>query len=172
MSIIALAGMLYALILKAKRGDPLAEIIKRSLDVFTIVVPPALPGALTACLAYAQSRLKNKNVYCISPRAINLCGTLNTFVFDKTGTLTEDGLDLKFVLPVNKSKSTFEQSIKDAKTFCLDSKLLKAMASCHSLTYIHGILSGDPLDLKSNFKNPYNKIWSSNNKLFIFSFVF
>jgi cation-transporting ATPase 13A3/4/5 len=26
--------------------------------------------------------------------------------------------------------------------------MLKAMASCHSLTYIHGILSGDPLDLK------------------------
>lgn len=150
LSIIALIGMLYSLILKVKRGDPLGEIIKRSLDVFTIVVPPALPGALTACLAYAQNRLKNKNVYCISPRTINLCGTLNCFVFDKTGTLTEDGLDLKFVLQVNKENSSFEQPIKSSSMLTDDNKMLKAMASCHSLTYIHGILSGDPLDLKSN----------------------
>jgi cation-transporting ATPase 13A2 len=148
LSAIALVGMVYTLILKVKRGDPWDLILKRSLDIFTVVVPPALPGALTACLAYAQSRLKNKNVYCISPRTINLCGTLNCFVFDKTGTLTEDGLDLKFVLPVNKITNSFDPSVVDSKKFLTSDKMLKAMASCHSLTYIHGILSGDPLDLK------------------------
>lgn len=99
LSVIALAGMIYTLIVKLERKTDIREIILRVLAVVTTVVPPALPSALTACLVYAQERLKTKDIYCISPNAINLCGSLNTFVFDKTGTLTEDGLDLKFVLP-------------------------------------------------------------------------
>ena len=67
LSLIALAGMIFSLVLKIKSGNPYDEIIKRTLDVVTIVVPPALPGALTACLVYAQIRLKKKNIFCISP---------------------------------------------------------------------------------------------------------
>ena len=149
LSIIAIIGMAYSLILKIRRGNPVAEIIKRSLDVITVCVPPALPGALTACLAYAQNRLKKKDIYCIRPSSINLCGTLNTIVFDKTGTLTEDGLDLKYVLPANQQVNSFGKLIKHALEFeANSSKLLRAMATCHSLTYIHGELAGDPLDLK------------------------
>ena len=145
---IASIGLIYSVTLKIKRGNPVGEIIKRSLDIFIICVPPALPGALTACLAYAQSRLKKKQIYCISPSSINLCGTLNTVVFDKTGTLTEDGLDLKYVLPVNSATNSFEDLIETTSELSIQSKLLRAMTTCHSLTRIHSQLLGDPLDLK------------------------
>ncbi len=65
----------------------------------TIVVPPALPAAMTVGTVYAQNRLKKKLIYCISPPRINISGKLKLVCFDKTGTLTEDGLDLWGVLP-------------------------------------------------------------------------
>jgi P-type E1-E2 ATPase len=124
--------------------------------VVTIVVPPALPGALTACLVYAQVRLRKRGIFCISPSSINICGTLNTFVFDKTGTLTEDGLDLKFVVPVKTSKtsskrefSTLITRVRELDKSNHEGELIdKAMATCHSLTYIYGEIAGDPLELK------------------------
>ena len=51
--------------------------------MITIAVPPALPAALSAGLVYAQNRLKKVNIFCISPRSINICGSVNTVVFDK-----------------------------------------------------------------------------------------
>jgi cation-transporting P-type ATPase 13A2 len=148
LSIIAIAGMIYTLIVKIQRDVGVREIILRVLAVVTTVVPPALPSALTACLVYAQDRLKKKDIYCISPSSINLCGTLNCFVFDKTGTLTEDGLDLKFVMPLkSQNKKEFGKLVEYSKN--LDQgDLIEAMATCHSLTYINGELAGDPLDLK------------------------
>ncbi len=65
------------------RREPFAVIFKRTIDVITIAVPPALPAALSAGLVYAQNRLKKDNIFCISPRSINICGSINTVVFDK-----------------------------------------------------------------------------------------
>jgi cation-transporting ATPase 13A3/4/5 len=65
------------------RSEPVGVIIKRTIDVITIAVPPALPAALSAGLVYAQNRLKKTNIFCISPRSINICGSINTVVFDK-----------------------------------------------------------------------------------------
>jgi len=80
------------------------DIIKRALDIITIVVPPALPAAMTVGTVYAQNRLKKKQIYCISPPRINISGKLKLVCFDKTGTLTEDGLDLWGVLEVDQNK--------------------------------------------------------------------
>lgn len=68
--------------------------IIRALDIVTIVVPPALPAAMTVGTLNAQGRLRRKNIFCISPQRINFCGKLKLICFDKTGTLTEDGLNL------------------------------------------------------------------------------
>jgi cation-transporting ATPase 13A3/4/5 len=65
------------------RHEPFIVIFKRTIDVITIAVPPALPAALSAGLVYAQNRLKKDNIFCISPRSINICGSINTVVFDK-----------------------------------------------------------------------------------------
>jgi predicted P-type ATPase len=159
LALIALCGMIFAIVVKTMKKNPITDIIKRSLDIITIAIPPALPGALAAGLIYAQNRLRISKIYCISPRTINIVGTINTFVFDKTGTLTEDGLDLKSVLPIKKSKSgdsesgvevSFDNHIYDVDEFGTDvgNSFLEAMATCHSLTRIHGELAGDPLDCK------------------------
>lgn len=42
----------------------------------------------------------------------------------------------------------FEDEIKDVSEFKKGSQMLEAMASCHSITRIHGDLAGDPLDCK------------------------
>jgi cation-transporting ATPase 13A3/4/5 len=75
-------------------GVDASSIVIRTLDLVTIVVPPALPAAMTCGIVFAQHRLKKLNIFCISPRTINICGGINLFCFDKTGTLTEDGLDV------------------------------------------------------------------------------
>lgn len=59
------------------------ELIIRALDVVTIVVPPALPAAMTTGTIYAQSRLKKQGIFCISPPRINVSGKVSVFCFDK-----------------------------------------------------------------------------------------
>ena len=139
-------------------------------DLITIVIPPALPAAITIGSLYAENRLKRKGIYCISPRTINVSGSVNCVCFDKTGTLTEDGLDLMGVVQITKNaKDSWKtehmlENNKDVDThqngdtvFCkldrktksLDnhSKFVQGMATCHSLTTIDGKLSGDPIDV-------------------------
>ncbi len=82
---IALLGMIAAIAMKVIYANPVEDVIQRSLDIITIAIPPALPGALTAGIVYAQIRLKDNKIFCISPRTINVCGSINTIVFDKTG---------------------------------------------------------------------------------------
>ena len=73
-------------------------------------------------------------------------------MFDKTGTLTEDGLDMKCVLPTRNDPATgaasFGDKITDAEALPNHAPILEAMASCHSITRIHGDIAGDPLDCK------------------------
>lgn len=61
----------------------MGEIILRTLDIITIVVPPALPAAMTIGTVYSQNRLKNLKIFCISPPRINVCGKLKLACFDK-----------------------------------------------------------------------------------------
>uniref|UniRef100_UPI00398F3317 polyamine-transporting ATPase 13A3 n=1 Tax=Pristiophorus japonicus TaxID=55135 RepID=UPI00398F3317 len=140
-------GFLYTIINSVLNGVRVATIIIESLDIITITVPPALPAALTAGIAFAQRRLKKLGISCINPQRINICGQLNLICFDKTGTLTEDGLDIWGIQRVeNNSFLPSEQSI--CKESLVKSQFVACMATCHTLTKIDGKLSGDPLDLK------------------------
>jgi hypothetical protein len=58
-------------------------ILLRTLDIITIVVPPALPAAMTAGTVYSQNRLKKLGIFCISPPRINVCGKVKLVCFDK-----------------------------------------------------------------------------------------
>ncbi|KAF5894718.1 putative cation-transporting ATPase 13A3 isoform X1, partial [Clarias magur] len=140
-------GFIYSIVLSVMNKVPAKTIIIESLDIITITVPPALPAAMTAGIVYAQRRLKNLGIFCISPQRINICGQLNLICFDKTGTLTEDGLDLWGVQRAEDGR--FHLSEENAyKESLVKSHFVACMASCHSLTKIEGKLSGDPLDLK------------------------
>ncbi|XP_032308045.1 polyamine-transporting ATPase 13A3 isoform X2 [Drosophila ananassae] len=146
LAIIACFGFIYTLISKILRGTDPVKIAVESLDLITIVVPPALPAAMTVGRFYAQKRLKANNIFCISPRSINVAGSINCCCFDKTGTLTEDGLDMWGVVPKS-STNQFQIPLRDVLRLPYD-HFLFGMVTCHSITILNGIMMGDPLDLK------------------------
>lgn len=140
----AMVGFIYTITMMVLRGEDTDTVIVRACDLITIAIPPALPAALSVGIVFAQRRMKVAQIYCISPRSINMCGSIDIVCFDKTGTLTEEGLDMHSVVPVNSGR--FEPAIQDLKRVS-HGHFLYAMATCHSLTIIDGVLSGDPLEL-------------------------
>lgn len=66
-------------------------------------------------------------------------------LFLQTGTLTHDGLDMNSVLPCD--GAIFSKPVINIRELDSKSELVKAMATCHSITRIDGQLNGDPLDL-------------------------
>lgn len=83
LGLVAGIGFIYTLCTKIIRGVPATKIAIEALDLITIAVPPALPAAMTVGRMYAQKRLKNNNIYCISPRSINVSGSIDCVCFDK-----------------------------------------------------------------------------------------
>ncbi|XP_053168236.1 polyamine-transporting ATPase 13A3 isoform X4 [Hemicordylus capensis] len=144
---VAGVGFLYTVVISILYQVEASTIIIESLDIITITVPPALPAAMTAGIVYAQRRLKKVGVFCISPQRINICGQLNLVCFDKTGTLTEDGLDLWGMQRVEQAHFLLPEE-SPCHPSLVKSPFVACMATCHSLTKIAGVLSGDPLDLK------------------------
>ncbi|KAM3727132.1 putative cation-transporting ATPase W08D2.5 [Dirofilaria immitis] len=149
---IAFCGFSYTIVTMILRGTNVRKVIVRALDIITVVVPPALPAAMSVGILASQMRLHRKDVYCISPSTINTCGAINVVCFDKTGTLTEDGLDLHSVCPVVHSDDKepifrHEFPSLNVKEMWNYRKLVEAVSTCHSLTCINGVLCGDPLDL-------------------------
>uniref|UniRef100_A0AAR2JLH3 P-type ATPase A domain-containing protein n=1 Tax=Pygocentrus nattereri TaxID=42514 RepID=A0AAR2JLH3_PYGNA len=145
LGVLALIGTIYSVVMLYKSNTPWAELVIRSLDIVTIVVPPALPAAITTGTIYAQNRLKKKGVFCISPPRINISGKISLFCFDKTGTLTEEGLDVWGVKVVN--GSGFDELVPDPRLLP-DGPMLSGLASCHSVALLEGQPIGDPLELK------------------------
>ncbi|MED6246185.1 hypothetical protein ATANTOWER_014033, partial [Ataeniobius toweri] len=114
-------------------GVTWGELIIRALDVVTIVVPPALPAAITTGTIYAQNRLKERGIFCISPPRINICGKVSVFCFDKTGTLTEEGLDVWGVMKTG--PGGFSQLVPDPMLLP-QGHMSVALASCHTVTLL------------------------------------
>ncbi|PSN38736.1 hypothetical protein C0J52_15360 [Blattella germanica] len=82
--IIAALGMGYCIYLYIKRQASVVTVLLRTLDIITIVVPPALPAAMTAGTVYSQNRLKKLGIFCISPLRINVSGKVKLVCFDKS----------------------------------------------------------------------------------------
>lgn len=147
LGVLACCGFIYTVITKILRGVAALKIVVESLDLITIAVPPALPAAMTVGRMYAQKRLQKNNIYCVSPRAINVSGSIDCVCFDKTGTLTEDGLDMWGVLPKD-STNNFQIPLTQITRLPMSEHLLSGMVTCHSITFVNGEMRGDPLDLK------------------------
>jgi len=110
------------------------------------------------------NRLEERKIITKSQNKINVAGRIDVMCFDKTGTLTEDSLDLYGVRTVERingapvfakiARNNIHQKLNTAQhTPYSDEKappqkMLELMATCHSLTYIRKVLSGDPLDMK------------------------
>lgn len=145
LSVVALLGTIYSIVTLLRNRVPLGEIVIRALDVVTVAVPPALPAAMTMCVLYAQSRLESQGVFCIHPQRINLGGKLRLVCFDKTGTLTEDGLDVMGVVPLEGQE--FLPLVSEPRRLPVG-PLLRALATCHTLSRLQDTPVGDPMDLK------------------------
>jgi P-type E1-E2 ATPase len=83
LSVLAAIGFIYSCIQALYYHDDAKEIINRSLDLITTVVPPGLPAAMTVGIVYALQRLKKRNIYCISPPRVNMSGKIKLVCFDK-----------------------------------------------------------------------------------------
>merc|ERR1719410_1554240 len=94
--------MIYTMIKMKIAGETIKDILFTVIDLITIVVPPALPAAMTIGVVLANQRLMPKNIFCISPRTINVAGAVDCTCFDKTGTITEDGMDMWGVVPATR----------------------------------------------------------------------
>nr|7FJQ_A Chain A, Polyamine-transporting ATPase 13A2 [Homo sapiens] len=145
LSVLALLGTIYSIFILYRNRVPLNEIVIRALDLVTVVVPPALPAAMTVCTLYAQSRLRRQGIFCIHPLRINLGGKLQLVCFDKTGTLTEDGLDVMGVVPLK--GQAFLPLVPEPRRLPVG-PLLRALATCHALSRLQDTPVGDPMDLK------------------------
>jgi cation-transporting ATPase 13A2 len=158
MGIVALLGFVVSFVNFVRLGLAWHLIVIRALDLITIVVPPALPATLTIGTSFALSRLKSKQIFCISPQRVNVAGKLDLMCFDKTGTLTEEGLDILGVRVVSRAKHRFSELITQPDQMVSDlanadptstrNAALFTMATCHSLRIVDGEPVGDPLDLK------------------------
>ncbi|XP_058794297.1 polyamine-transporting ATPase 13A3-like [Phymastichus coffea] len=142
---VAFVGFFYTLATMIERGNTVTNIAIKTLTVFTIVIPPALPSVMAVGKMYAIFRLKKRKIYCINTRAINISGSIDCVCFDKTGTLTEDGLDMMGIVMYEDNE--LHQLEKDV-TKLENTRIFKGMLVCHSLTMIEEELSGDPLDVK------------------------
>ena len=86
LAVLSLVGFSYTIVSKVRTSSAsFGDILVDALDLITIVVPPALPAAMTIGSIYAQKRLRRKDIYCISPRTINVAGSIDCICFDKTG---------------------------------------------------------------------------------------
>ncbi|PSN71127.1 P-type ATPase-like protein [Corynespora cassiicola Philippines] len=162
MACIAMVGFVVSFINFVHLGLAWHLIVVRALDLITIVVPPALPATLTIGTNFALGRLKQKQIFCISPQRVNVGGKLDVVCFDKTGTLTEEGLDVLGVRVVQRPSDRFSDILTETGgvlpsspydrdptiDYSIHKAILYTMATCHSLRLIDDELLGDPLDVK------------------------
>jgi cation-transporting ATPase 13A2 len=142
--------MIYSIIRLHKMGVDAPQIVLRALDVITIIVPPALPMAMTVGISFAIWRLRKLKIFCISPNKVNISGKLTCICFDKTGTLTESGVTLVGAWPV--SFPTYDLIRAENIASKLPSApfgdiFTYAITTCHSLTYMKQDLVGDTMEL-------------------------
>ncbi|XP_041859215.1 cation-transporting ATPase 13A2 isoform X2 [Melanotaenia boesemani] len=145
LAFVALIGTIYIFVTLIKTNVTWPQLIIRCLDIITIAVPPALPAAITTGTIYAQRRLKNQGVFCISPPRINVCGKVSLFCFDKTGTLTEEGMD---VWGVMEGRPAGFSELVPEPTLLPPGPMRTGLACCHTITLLQGQPLGDPLELK------------------------
>lgn len=124
MSCIAVLGFIWSLISLLNNQADTEDIVLKCLDMITVTVPPALPACMTVGIQFALTRLKKKQIFCISPLKINISGKVNIMCFDKTGTLTEEGLDTYGV------RGVFEGNPNSKKTFFTGLKKVGDLNNC------------------------------------------
>eukprot|EP01107_Rhizomastix_libera_P002909 TRINITY_DN1504_c0_g2_i2.p1 TRINITY_DN1504_c0_g2~~TRINITY_DN1504_c0_g2_i2.p1 ORF type:complete len:1151 (+),score=396.77 TRINITY_DN1504_c0_g2_i2:331-3453(+) len=140
-AIIATIGSIYAYFIWRNHGSSILFSLIKGLDLITIIVPPALPLALSTAILSSLKTLSQKKIFCTNPSLVAECGKVDVAVFDKTGTLTEEGLNVTGICE-NLTQLSLNQEVSS-----LSKETLAVLSNCHSLNVLNNELIGDPLDL-------------------------
>ncbi|EPY50241.1 Ca2/Mn2 transporting P-type ATPase P5 type Cta5 [Schizosaccharomyces cryophilus OY26] len=146
MIIFSLFSVFFLSLYLFKYNAPFSHIIIRSLDVITILIPPALPATLSIGIANAVYRLSQGCIFTSNPECISTAGNIDTFVFDKTGTITEENVQLSHSY-VKDTQNNLEVA-QNAHQFSMSKTLISNISTCcQSLQIVDGNIIGDPLEL-------------------------
>ncbi|GAB9464811.1 hypothetical protein Gpo141_00002237 [Globisporangium polare] len=132
--------------------------------MFSAVLNPLLPVVITIGQVNAAKRLQKKDVFCLNPQRITLCGKVRVFCFDKTGTITKEGLDFRGCVPVDAAATEFLPEVNDVTVATLPELMKFSLASTHALGSLKGELVGNEVEVKM-FKSTQWKLIESEGRL-------
>eukprot|EP00611_Tribonema_gayanum_P021486 TRINITY_DN4145_c0_g1_i1.p1 TRINITY_DN4145_c0_g1~~TRINITY_DN4145_c0_g1_i1.p1 ORF type:complete len:1512 (-),score=326.72 TRINITY_DN4145_c0_g1_i1:375-4688(-) len=144
----------YAIYAGVRQHQSAGKIVLRCMDIVTIMVPAALPLALTIGASAALQRLMQRGIFCTAPDHIVSAGHVDTICYDKTGTLTREGDTLVGIIPAQSHSLKVAQSLPDMAAWGLTKDvggdMAHVMSACHSLEPLEstGCLVGESLELE------------------------
>lgn len=126
------------------------ELLLHCILIITSVIPPELPMQMALAVNNSLMTLMKLHIFCTEPYRVPMAGKLDSCLFDKTGTLTTDELVAVGVcqpskLSIPKGKEEEDEKFLTPMIKVHDEAAL-VLAGCHSLVFIEGETTGDPLE--------------------------
>mmetsp|Transcript_13694 Transcript_13694/g.21164 ORF Transcript_13694/g.21164 Transcript_13694/m.21164 type:complete len:1551 (-) Transcript_13694:1328-5980(-) len=128
------------------------ELLLHCILIITSVIPPELPMQMALAVNNSLMTLMKLQIFCTEPFRVPIAGKLNSCLFDKTGTLTTDELVAVGVCePAALAKTVTDGNDNSLLTAMskIDGEAALVLAGCHSLVFIEGETTGDPLESAS-----------------------
>eukprot|EP00533_Pseudo-nitzschia_delicatissima_P009186 CAMPEP_0116090456 /NCGR_PEP_ID=MMETSP0327-20121206/6986_1 /TAXON_ID=44447 /ORGANISM="Pseudo-nitzschia delicatissima, Strain B596" /LENGTH=1569 /DNA_ID=CAMNT_0003581751 /DNA_START=152 /DNA_END=4861 /DNA_ORIENTATION=+ len=126
------------------------ELLLHCILIVTSVIPPELPMQMALAVNNSLMTLMKLHIFCTEPYRVPIAGKLDACLFDKTGTLTTDELVAVGVMQPMKLKIAKGKEEEDAKFLTpmiqVHEEAAMVLSGCHSLVYIEGETTGDPLE--------------------------
>ena len=126
------------------------ELLLHCILIITSVIPPELPMQMALAVNNSLMTLMKLHIFCTEPYRVPIAGKLNACLFDKTGTLTTDELVAVGVCLPQKLKVAKGKEEEDKKFLTpmrqVHSEAALVLSGCHSLVFIEGETTGDPLE--------------------------
>lgn len=125
------------------------ELLLHCILIITSVIPPELPMQMALAVNNSLMTLMKLHIFCTEPYRVPMAGKLDSCLFDKTGTLTTD--ELVAVGVCQPSKLNIPEGKEEDDKFLtpmiqLRDEAALVLAGCHSLVFIEGETTGDPLE--------------------------
>merc|ERR1712238_468687 len=126
------------------------ELLLHCILIVTSVIPPEHPMQMALAVNNSLMTLMKLHIFCTEPYRVPIAGKLDACLFDKTGTLTTDELVAVGVYQPIKLKIPKGKEEDDLKLLTpmiqIQDEAAMVLAGCHSLVYIEGETTGDPLE--------------------------
>lgn len=126
------------------------ELLLHCILIVTSVIPPELPMQMALAVNTSLMTLMKMHIFCTEPFRVPIAGKLDSALFDKTGTLTTDelvavGVCLPKKLKIEKGKEEDDEKFLTPMVQ-IENEAALVLAGCHSLVFIEGETTGDPLE--------------------------